>query len=518
MAVHRRVRVLLGISGLCVALALSACGGGDGSQNAQRQGPSDRAPDNSVVLIADQDPGNWDITSTGLAAIWQWLPSNVLEPLVVFDDKGEPQPRLAESWDISADRTSYTFRLRKNVTFHNGKPLTAQDAAFSLEKYWKSPNASRNVPLQAITSITVVDASTFTVKLSHPSQLFWREMGHIGGTVFEQSSFANISKQPVGTGPYVFAEYKPDDHVTLKANPTYWGTKPTIQTVEIRYITDGGAALNALESGEADGYPFMPQALWERVKTDGFDKKYSLKIGGAGGQVTYAAFNSRNAPYDNQEYRQALARAIDRSAYAQALGADWAVSTTCTFATTEKPYFKSGDKDCALPYNVNNAKAALSEAGKSNPTVKFSFLPNDGISDILAAQLEEAGVTVQREQLELARYSQLILAGKPPQFELTEINTPRDIWQFSCPNPAKANWHSFCDPDMTAVLAKADRATTFAERDQYLAEAAKILQEKAVIIPILATKAVSLIHPDMTGWTAPQTFMEVNLPALRWNS
>lgn len=514
---------LAGVVAACVLL-LTACGG-DGDPGSGTDGgvvpESARAEENELVLISSQDPGNWDITQTANSFLWLWLPNNVLETLLVFDDEGEAQPKLAESWEVSEDALQYTFHLREGVTFHNGDPLTAADVAFSFQTFKDSPNAALNTPWKSVASIDAVDDVTLSVTLSQPSQRFFRGLGGVSGTVLSQAAFGEIATKPVGTGPYSFERYQADSGVTLSAYEAYWGDAPAISEVDVRFMPDASAALNSLKAGETDAYPFLGVEMWERVDTEGFRDRFNVPVEDAGGQVMYVAFNTREAPYDDKALREAIVHAIQRQPYADAFAAPWGISTTCTFATPDSPLFvPDDDDDCPYPYEPETTSSLLADAGLADTALELSTITDVGNltppGDVLRAQLDTAGVKVDDDARAFAQYAEQVFSGTPPQFGVTPMFTPRGMEQFVCTDPANAPWHSYCNPDLSALIDQADAAASPEQEADLLGQAMQILKDDAVVVPILSTRNVGIFHPDIEGSTSPEVFMEVNLSALSW--
>lgn len=507
-------------------LVLAACGGGgddDPAGGGDSAVPaSARAEDDALVLISRQDPGNWDITQTSNSFLQLWLPNNVLETLLVLDENGEPQPKLAESWEVSNDGLQYTFHLREGVTFHNGDPLTAADVAFSIQAFKDSPNAARNAPMRAVQSVEAVDDTTALVTLSAPSQGFLRGLGGVSGVVMSEAAFGDIATKPVGTGPYSFESYQADQGIKLAAYDGYWGEKPAIKDVDVRFMTDATQALNSLKAGETDAYPFLGSETWERVDTEGFRDTFDVAVEDTGGEVMYIAFNTREAPYDDKAFRQAVAHAFDRQAYADVFAAPWGIETTCTFATADSPLFvAAADDDCPFGYAPDEVSGLLGDAGLADTPVELTTITDIGNltppGDVLRAELEAAGVTVEDNAMAFAQYSEQVLSGAPPQFGVTPMFTPRGMDQFVCADPASPPWHSFCNAEVTNLIAQADAAQTPEQETDLLNQAMEILQDEAVVVPVLAVKNVGIFHPDLAGSSAPEVFMEVNLAGLSWS-
>jgi peptide/nickel transport system substrate-binding protein len=321
----------------------------------------------------------------------------------------------------------------------------------------------------------------------------------------------------VGTGPYLVKEYVPDNHLVFEANPNYWGDKPAIREIEVRFVNDGTSALNALKAGEADGNPYLGQELWERMTKEGLDKSMALETYPQGGSVFFLNFNSTKSPSDNVDFRRALVKSIDRQQFVDLFNAPWGIVPTCDLAGPDK----ASMDHCVDTYDVDGAKSQLAASGVGDTPVELTSVTDIGNlvgpSDLAVSFFEAAGANVTRTQLDLARFSQVVFSGKPPQYGVTVMTTEYNLTQMaSCPDPAKVGWKTYCDADITKMLEDADRATSEEERDQLLAAAQQKLQEDAVIVPIMASKGAGLLSKDLKGWTAPRVVVAIPLASLHW--
>lgn len=477
---------------------------------------SPRAAENKVVLIARQDPGTLDYVTTGLTALRLWIPANVVEPLVYFNKDGSVDPGVAESWTISDDKLTYTFKIRK-TNFSDGTPVTIEDVIYSMNTMKDSPVSDYSSAYNAVSSIEKVDDSTVKVTLSRPSQAFWAGMGSLAGLIQPEHAAATRATNPIGTGPYVLKSYTSNSSFEFEANPNYWGTKPTITSATVRVVTDGTAGLNALEAGEVDAVPVITIDLWEQLTKRELDKKFSLVTYPQIGEPTYAVFNQKLDP----ELRKALAMTLDRQSYNDAFGASWGAENTCTFALPNRPWYeKESAESCPYPYDYEKAMALVQEKGYASTPLEYASLsdvPDLSLpADIMIPAMQGAGFNVTRNAIDLARYSQIIFQGRPPQFDITIMSGPDDPGQWACPTPDKAGWSTYCSKPYTDALAAADSAPT---QEEYLAkmkEAAKILRDDAVIVPLIAKKGVGLFDPALKGFIEPRVMVAIEIAKLHW--
>lgn len=507
-------KILSRLRGATAAVALGAAA--LGAMPALAQSASPRAAENALVLVARQDPGTLDYVKSILTALRLWIPANVVEPLVLFDHDGTVRPGVAESWTISDDALTYTFTIREAM-FSDGSPVTIDDVLFSLNAMAESPVVSNAAAFEAVTSIEAVDERTVQITLSRPSQNFWRGMGDMSGLIQPAAAADGIATNPIGTGPYRLVEYVSNSHISFEANPHYWGEAPAIANVTVRIITDGTAGLNALEAGEVDAIPVITIDLWEQLMRRGLDQSYELVTYPQVGEPTYAVINQKLDP----AMRQAIALTLDRQQFNDAFGASWGAENTCTFGLPHMPWYRPESADtCPYPFDFEGAMAAVAEhgfAGIELEYVSLSDVPDLSLpADIMVPMMQAAGFNVRRNAIDLARYSQLIFQGRPPQFDVTIMSGPGEPTQWACPTPEAAGWSTYCSAEYTAALGAADSATSDEEFLEHMDRASAILRDDAVIVPLIAKLGVGLLHPDLSGFAEPRVGVAVELSSLRW--
>ncbi|WP_076464273.1 ABC transporter substrate-binding protein [Actinomyces mediterranea] len=517
----RTTRVGIAIAlAMSTAMALSGCGGSDQTSSASSGGASPGTAGNRVVLISRQDPGSLDYTKSLQTALLNWIPGNVVEPLLSKDDNGEVGPGLAD-FEVNPERTEYTFTIGDN-SFSDGSKITASDVVFSLNTMKESPIANWASAYTQVSSIEELDENRVKVTLKQPSQAFIQGMTSVPGLIQPEAAFDGIATNPIGSGPYVLAEYVQNSRILLKANPHYAGEKPAIEEAEIRIITDGAAALNALKSGEADGMPLIQNDMWEQLKNQRLDEQMTLLQNPAMGEKQYLVLNANGENTKDREVRRAIASAIDRSALVAAVNADWAMVPTCDYGLETDPWVKRADSQtCPVPEDANLAKQLaekLDLGARASHFVSLSDVPDLSLpADVLIEQFKTAGITVDREPIDLARYSQTIFQGRPPQFEVTNMSDPAGITQFTCADADSAGWTTYCSSEFTDLIVKADAAADAQEYNDLLGQANDILKNDMVIVPLTYTYGIGLAKPDLkNAGAASVVFKEIPLYEMSW--
>jgi peptide/nickel transport system substrate-binding protein len=342
-------------------------------------------------------------------------------------------------------------------------------------------------------------------------------MGSTAGLIQPEASADSIATNPIGTGPYKLVSYTSNSSFEFTANENYWGEAPAIKDVTVRIITDGTAGLNALEAGEVDSLPVITIDLWEQLMARGLDKSFSMVTYPQIGEPTYAVINQKLDP----ELRQALAMTIDRQAYNDAFGASWGAENTCTFALPNQAWYSpESPETCPYPYDIEKAMALVSEKGYASTPLEYASLsdvPDLSLpADIMVPTMQAAGFNMSRNAIDLARYSQLIFQGRPPQFDVTVMSGDADPTQWACADEAGAGWSTYCSADYTQALADADRALTDEDYLALMKKSADILRKDAVIVPIIAKKGVGLFDADLKGFIEPRVAVALEFAPLHW--
>jgi peptide/nickel transport system substrate-binding protein len=192
----------------------------------------------------------------------------LFDGLIRVDASGRPQPGLAKTWSASADARTYTFELRPDARWHDGKPVTAQDVVFTVHLIQDAdfPGDPELARFWRAVSVQATDERTVTFKMLQPFAPFANYAAvpilpkHLlGGTLARDLADAPYSKAPIDNGPFqVEAEDSDDDHVTVTANPDYYGGRPYLDQVTFQFYQDSDELISALRGGDVQGAGFVP--------------------------------------------------------------------------------------------------------------------------------------------------------------------------------------------------------------------------------------------------------------------
>ncbi len=288
--------------------------------------------------------------------------------LLQFDEKFKPRPYLAKTWEVAADECTYTFHLEKDATFHDGKPITSADVAFSLEAV-KQYHHFGPVMFRALEKVETPDPYTVVVKLKHPYPSFMASLHpmlmpilpkHIYGEGEFRKNPANV--KPVGSGPFKFVEWKRGRHIILERYENFFRKgRPYLDRVVIEYIPDFAARAVALETGAVHLLPFSIIGADDARRLEKMPQiALTMKGYEALGVRTWFAINLRKPPLNNVKVRKALAHTMDKDFLDKEIFLGFGQPATGPFHYAGSFYNPNVQR---YEYNLNKANQLLDEAG-----------------------------------------------------------------------------------------------------------------------------------------------------------
>ncbi|MEX3316954.1 ABC transporter substrate-binding protein [Sulfitobacter sp. PS-8MA] len=317
--------------------------------------------------------------------------------LMRTDKDGNLQPGLAERHEISDDGLTYTFHLR-DAKFSDGTPITAEDAAFSLNRAAKDENSAYPAGFAPIKEITVLDERTLQWTLQHPSAPILANLdifnaGIVSKDDVEERGEDAFVVDPVSSGPYMVEEWKPNDSLSLTANPNFWREGlPKIERVELLEVSDANARATMLMAGEIDVDRAVP---WPQIAEVNNTEGVSVKLEPST-VLQLVLPNHTRLPFSDINVRRAATMALDREAIAKAVTLGNATVANSTFSNALKFY----DPSISMPpYNPAAARALLEEHDLMGTEITMMITPAiEQIATLLKAQWDAVGfkTTVER--------------------------------------------------------------------------------------------------------------------------
>ena len=392
------------------------------------RGAPAQAPKTLVIAIgADQtglDPQTVENNESG------FIMATIYDSIVNYrPGTSEVGPGLAESWTVSPDGKVYTFKLRRNVKFHDGTPMNARTVAEDVDRAINPANPCYvfnrkvdtyddftygSVKAGNVVKMDVVDDYTLRFTLPKPNAPFLSSIAMVWQDIVSPTATkkynCDASQHPVGTGPFKFVEAVRNDHVTVEANADYWGGKPKVDRIIFRIIPESATRMLALERNEVQILADVPPADYERI-----EKNPALKIYRQPGLTILGVSMSNDlGPFKDTRVRQAMNYAVDKEAINKGL---YGGATTASQGMPSVLWGYSKDTR-PYPYDVNRAKELLKEAGHANgfSTEMMVYANPRGYNPIGGAKLGEAvqgylakvGVNAKITQYEWGAYLQKV--------------------------------------------------------------------------------------------------------------
>jgi peptide/nickel transport system substrate-binding protein len=491
-----------------------------------------------IGFLGDATSLNPVIATDGQSYVAEWP---IYDSLVELDEKLGVKPLLAESWEVSRDGLTYTFKLKKGVKWHDGKPFTAKDVAFTfysvLDPKVTTPHRGYFDALVGFPELTnkdnpkkpeelaqkpieILDDHTIRFRLRYPYGAFLAVLvnpraGIVPEHVLKGQDLntTEFNRKPIGTGPFKFVEWKRGERIVLEANPDYHGGRPALDHLIYRVIPDNVVLLQELRAGGVDFIERPPLTEVGRLK-----QTAGLKVITADTtSYTYFGFRLDLAPFDDARVRRALYHAIDVPAIVrEVLQGYGAISNgqfppgSWAYDASVKPY----------AYDPARAQAILSEAGwkpgpdgilaKDGKRLSFSIRHDQAdqtvkdTSVIIQEFLKKIGVEAKLEPLDWPTFVKKLFAS---EYEAIVVG-----WtNFHDPDPfAYSIWHSsqwkgrnyahYKSPRADAALEAARQARDQGERKKHYSEFSKILMEDAPYVFLYFPQQVYVTRQSYDGF------------------
>jgi peptide/nickel transport system substrate-binding protein len=464
-----------------------------------------------ITVAMQLEPPHLDPTSAAAGAIDSVLYSNVFEGLTRFMGDGSIVPGLAESWEISDDGLTYTFKLHDGVTFHDGTTMDAEDVKFSLDRARAEDSVNAQKALYTgIADVEVIDPLTVKLTLSEPNGSLLFNLAWGDAVIVAPESIENIKQMPIGTGAFKFVNWVQGDKIELERNDAYWGDAPALAKATFKFISDPTAAFAAVMAEDVDAFASFPAP--ENLPQFEADPRFQVLIGSTEGE-TILSTNNALPPFDNVKVREAIAHAIDRQAIIDGAMFGYGTPIGTHFAPHNPAYV---DLTGLSEYDPEKSRALLAEAGFADGFETTLHLPPPSYArrggEIVAAQLAEVGIKAEIINVEWAQWLETVFKGK--NFGLTIIShtEPMDIGIYANPD----YYFQYNNPDFQALMTKLNGTTDPDMRTQMLGDAQRMISEDYVNGYLFQLAMLSVAKAGLQGlWTNAPT-QATDLTGVSW--
>lgn len=433
----------------------------------------------------------------------------VFEPLVSFDETGKIIPWLAE-YQVSEDGLSYVFTLHEGLKFADGSDVTPADVVFSLERHLNMEESP--LPIEApVKSVEASGEREVTITLESAYTPFLAELAGFSNGVlpaeFGGATEEEFFKNPVGTGPWVVADWDPNGDLSFTKNEHYWQAgKPYLDELVYKFVADPTQLQQQLVAGQVDAVEQVPAANSAEVSGNA-----ALQlIEAPGWSADQVFFNTLNEHFTDEHVRRAIAHAIDRDGIAQATS--FGTAEVANALVPPAIEYSAQEEGFALDYDVDAAKAEMAQSAFADGFETTLAIRNDRpefgqIAQIVQEQLSEIGITVKIESLDYAVFKERVYGNLDYDFMVNNgqadapdpngiISFQTDVTGFS-----KSYWTSFSDPEVNDLVQQGRITPDGPEREKIYFEIQRLLAEKAPFIPLQFPSNLQGASAEVQGYT-----------------
>jgi peptide/nickel transport system substrate-binding protein len=453
--------------------------------------------------------------------------SQIFAGLVEMDANYQPQPYLATDWQVSPDGLTYTFHLVKGATFHDGKPITSADVAFSIMAV-KQYHPFGPLMFSQVERVDTPDAHTAVIHLAHAAPQFFQALQPFLTPIMPKHVYGEgkLPANPhntdavVGSGPFQVAEYKPGQYLILKKYEGFFRKgRPYLDRIVFRISHDSLSSFLAFKKGDTDYSPFSPFQYRDLASLEA-DKSGMFHVTRddyrAEGLVFYLELNLRKKPFDDVRVRRALQYAIDRKFLATRLLAGQAAPAESILATSN-PYYDRSSL-VTYPYDPEKAKRLLDEAGlkpgangvrfsMTLDVAKWSEQVHVPMAEFIRAELKKIGVAVTlRSYPDFPSWAKAVASWDNDA-------TTNGVWNypdptigvhrlFACSNIRHLVWtntEGYCSDKADMLMRGAASVSDLAERKKIYADFQHVLSEDEAVLMMLEGGYVTATHTYVKG-------------------
>ena len=520
----RRISVYF-MTALLIMTALGGCAGGTGtssedksslestvaessqdaaSQSTETVGAGEPVYGGKVVVGIQQDMDSLDPHKATAAGTKEIL-FNIFEGLVKPDPNGNLINAVASDYSISEDGLTYTFTVREGVKFHNGNNVTAEDVKYSLERAsglldGTALISSLSADKGGITKVDILNDNTVQVSVSSANlELIYS----FTAAIIPEGSGEDSEAQPVGTGPFSFVSYKPQESVVLKKNADYWQEGlPYLDEVEFKIVTGANTALPELKGGSIDIYPYLTDSQANELEG-------SMQVIAAPSNVVQALFlNNADDTLKDVRVRQAICYALDKDSVNEfVFGGNGAIVSAAMLPTMQSYYVDLNDV-YGTGANIEKAKELLTEAGFPDGIdfeikVPSNYEVHVQTAEVVAEQLNAANIHTTIVPVEWETWLSDVYNGRQYQGTISGITT--DLTPGYLLNrfqtESSKNFINYANPAFDETYAKAAASLDLSEKADYYKELQRLMAEDAGTAFLSVPPITVAIKPELSGYT-----------------
>ena len=470
------------------------------------------APKGDLILERNQDFATFNPDLAQNDSIF--IQEQIFEPLFMINQDGKSvRPWLATSGTVGADKLTWTIKLRTDVKFSNGTPMTSADVKFSIDTAQKG--SGWGFLLTQIASTSAPTPDTFIIKTKTPWAPMLSDLAAFANAILP-ANYGGLTadaffKAPIGTGPFTLQSWTPGTDIKFVANKNYWQPgKPYLNSVDWRYVTDDNTRALDLQSGQSDINEFPPSTSFaQALKTPGVT---GTAFPAAASQ--YLAMNEKIPALKDVHVRRALSYALDRKSIIKVVLAGYGTVSNSILAPNVGFYDKNTP---GIQYDLTKAAAELKLSKKYSKGLKLSYLASAGsvqdsaISSIFQAALKKIGVTltIKTQENRVKRATQ-----KSQSYDITstawtmDISDPDELMTFAL-NPVEGGtndfYTSYNNPKVVAAVKLGQTSVNPATRQKAYSLAQKLSAQEAMMMFVYNAPYIYTWSKKITGFQVAPT-------------
>jgi peptide/nickel transport system substrate-binding protein len=442
----------------------------------------------------------------------------IYEGLVGRDKNSDLQPLLASEWN-QLDDTTWEFKLREEVTFHDGTAFNANAVKATFDRLLDPNVASpKAVVFKMVKEVKVVDDFTVQFLLTEPySPLLSILASHEGGIINPKTieKFGKeIIQEPNGTGPFLFESWTPGQEIVLKKNETYWGEKVKVERVEFKVVPEETTRISMLETGEA--HIAEPLSVANMVTVEASKASEVYRSEGYG--TEYIGFNFEKAPFNDVRVRKAISHAVEMDSIIDGVFNNIGKKANSLLGSKVFGYH---DGLKAYEYDLNEAKRLLSEAGYANgfetTLITMDSKERVNLAEVVQSQLKGIGIKVNIQVLEYGTFVEKVNAGDSEMFIISWRNATGDadynqynLFHTSSQRGA-GNTLFYSNPEVDRIIEEARREKDEQNRLSLYAQVQEIEMDEAAYIPVRVIENMAAVSKKVEGFEiSPSGYLEIN--------
>lgn len=446
----------------------------------------------------------------------QWNPDsyyvyrNIFDNLLTRNEASEIAPHVATSWEY-IDDTTIEFKIRDDITFHDGESLTAEDVVYSVERItdpeFNSPQLGQ---FDQITGTEAVDDYTVRLTTDGPYPVLLAQLVKLSIVpkhVLEEVGTDAFAADPIGSGPYTFGEWQRGVQVVLNASEGYWGGTPPFQTVEFRAVPDASTRVANLISSRSNIATSLTPDQAAQVEAANGTKVLSVPTE----RLAYVMFNTLREPTDDINVRRGLAASINPQLIVDALLSGYDQVTNVMLTPVHTGYTEDVDN---FAYDLEAAKEAKAATGDVG-TIEFNTAPpyDQNVVQALQQFAGEAGFNVEVLMRDMPTHLQL-LQGDPQQAP----NMTFGRWSCGCLDAdgvlyplfhSESPWAKYSNPEMDRLLEAARNTIDPEERQEYYRQVLQKIHDEVLALPLYQVSAIYGASEELQWQPTPDESMYI---------